>query len=133
MLLLNAALNLACSHEESILGQSESVGCFRQPQLLHIDTITSTDNGQLDHYVVAGGIRVDGDNLKFDKTNVAEGLFAKPGGGAEVRLTTYLRITDTEILAVLPAALSGPLTIRAAAAVNGVTVRSFTYSTPITT
>lgn len=97
-----------------------------------IDNIMCTDTDMLDHYVIGGGIRLEGSNLKFSKANVLEGIFAKPAAGAEVRLTTYLSITDTEILAVVPAALSGPLTIRAAAAVNGATVRSFTYSTPIT-
>ena len=74
---------------------------------------------------------LNGDNLRFDRADVTQGVFFRAGSAAEVRATVYGTVTPTSLSVLVPATLSGPLTVRVAAYING-SVRSFTYMTPIT-
>jgi Domain of unknown function (DUF4469) with IG-like fold len=96
-----------------------------------IDTILNQDTGAADHYTPGSLIQLRGDNLKLNKTDVTQGVFFKAGAAAEVRATVYGDIEPTTLTVLVPANLSGPLTVRVAVFING-SVRSFTYTTPIT-
>jgi hypothetical protein len=95
-----------------------------------VDSIISQVNGALNKYTPGDLIRVRGNNLKFDRADVQQGLFLKPAAGAEVRCTSYSDIEPLSFTAIVPAALSGPLTARMVAKING-SLRTFTYGTPI--
>lgn len=95
-----------------------------------IETIINSSNDTLNTYSTGGIVRVRGNNLKFTKSATAEGLFLKPAAGAEVRCSEYGLINPTEVQAVVPAGLSGTVTARFAATING-TLRSYTYTTPL--
>ncbi len=95
-----------------------------------IDTILSEENGAVDHYVPGTLIRLRGDHLKFNKSDTAQGVFFQPATGAEVRATVYGIIDPSQTTVLVPGTLSGPLGVRIAAVISG-TVRSFTYTHPI--
>lgn len=96
-----------------------------------IDSILSQENGQANVYVPGTMEVLNGDRLAFNKDNVLEGVFVRSGNNAEVRLTVYGTVTPTSLSVFMPANLTGPLTFRHAAFING-SVRSFTYMTPVT-
>ena len=96
-----------------------------------IDTIIDLADGSSDHYVAGGLIEVIGDNLKFDKNDAAQGVFFKPASGPEVRATVYGSITPGSAIALVPATLTGSLSVRVSSFING-SVRTYTYTNPIT-
>lgn len=95
-----------------------------------IDSILSQENGQADVYVPGTMVVINGDNLRFDKTDVLQGIFVRSGSSAEVRLTIYGTVTPGSLSVLMPATLTGPQVVRVAAFING-SVRSFTYMTPL--
>lgn len=95
-----------------------------------IDSLLSQENGQADVYVPGTMIVINGDNLRFDKTDVLQGVFVRSGNNAEVRLTVYGTVTPTSLSVLMPDTLTGPQTVRVAAFIHG-SVRSFTYMTPV--
>jgi hypothetical protein len=95
-----------------------------------IDSVLSQENGQADVYVPGTMLVLNGSNLRFDKTDVQQGVFVRSGNNPEVRLTVYGTVTPTSLSVLMPATLTGPQTIRIAAFING-SVRSFTYMTPV--
>lgn len=95
-----------------------------------IDSILSQENGQADVYIPGTLIVINGDNLRFDKTDTQQGVFVRSGDNPEVRLTTYGTITPGSLSVLMPGTLTGPQTVRVAAHING-SVRSFTYMTPV--
>jgi hypothetical protein len=99
--------------------------------LPNIDSIISQANGALNKYTPGDLIQIRGNNLKFDRADVQQGLFLKPAAGAEVRCTAYSDIEPQTFTAIVPAALSGPLTARMVAKING-SLRTFTYGAPVT-
>lgn len=96
-----------------------------------IDSILSQENGAEDQYTPGALIVLNGDNLRFNKADPAQGVFFRSGNNPEVRATTYGTLTPTSLSVMVPATLSGPLTVRVATYMNG-SVRSFTYMDPIT-
>lgn len=96
-----------------------------------VDAIFYPDTGQENRYVPGNGIEIVGDNLKLDRSDNVQGVFFQPATGAEVRATSYPLVDPKKLIVSVPATLSGPLTVRVAAFLNG-SVRSFTYSIPIT-
>lgn len=96
-----------------------------------IDSILNQANGALNQYAPGNLIQIRGNNLKFDRNDVLQGLFLKPAAGAEVRCTVYADIEPTRFTALVPAALSGDLTVRMAAKING-SLRTFTYGAALT-
>lgn len=95
-----------------------------------IDSILSQENGQADVYIPGPLIVINGDNLRFDKTDTQQGVFVRSGDNPEVRLTTYGTITPDSLSVLMPGTLTGPQTVRVVAFING-SVRSFTYMTPV--
>lgn len=96
-----------------------------------VDSIISQVNGALNKYTPGDMIQVRGNNLKFDRGDPQQGLFLTPAAGAEVHCTSYSDIEPLSFTAIVPAALSGPLTARMVAKING-SLRTFTYGTLIT-
>lgn len=99
--------------------------------LPNIDSILNQANGALNQYAPGDMVQIRGNNLKFDRTDVQQGLFLKPAAGAEVRCTSYADIEPQSFTALVPAALSGALTVRMVAKING-SLRTFTYGAPLT-
>ena len=95
-----------------------------------VDSVRNQVNGNLNQYIPGDMIQVRGNNLKFDRDDTQQGLFLKPAAGAEVRCTSYADIEPQTFTALVPAALSGPLTARMVAKING-SLRTFTYGTPL--
>ncbi len=92
-----------------------------------IDTILDITTGTTDHYTPANMIQLRGSDLKFKASDLTQGTFFRSGNAAEVRATLYGQNDPGLISVAVPAALSGPLTVRHAAFING-SVRSFTYT-----
>ena len=97
-----------------------------------VDAVIRQSDGQPDKYTAGGLIQVRGDHMDFDRTDVTQGVFFKPGAGAEVRATEYGAVEPQSVIVLVPAALSGALTVRVATYING-SVRSYTYTNPLTT
>ncbi|MBL9133996.1 MAG: DUF4469 domain-containing protein [Verrucomicrobiaceae bacterium] len=96
-----------------------------------IDTILNQDTGEADKYTPGSLIQLRGDNLKLNRADITQGVFFKAGAAAEVRATSYADIEPLSLTVLVPASLSGPLTVRVAAHING-SVRSYTYTNFIT-
>jgi hypothetical protein len=99
--------------------------------LPNIDSVLNQANGALNKYAPGDMIQIRGNNLKFDRADVQQGLFLKPAAGAEVRCTSYADIEPQSFTALVPASLSGDLTVRMAAKING-SLRTFTYPAALT-
>lgn len=96
-----------------------------------IDSILSQENGAASRYAPGTMIELNGDNLRFDKADLTQGVFFRSGNDPEVRATVYGTMSPSSISVLVPGTLSGPLTVRVSAFING-SVRSFTYMDPIT-
>jgi hypothetical protein len=92
-----------------------------------IDTILDITTGTPNHYTAANMIQLRGDNLRFKASDVLQGTFFRSGNAAEVRGTLYGQNEPGIVSVAVPAALSGPLTVRHAAFING-SIRSHTYT-----
>lgn len=97
-----------------------------------VDSIIRQSDQAVDKYTPGGMIQVRGDYMNFDPTDVTQGVFFTAGAAAEVRATDYAARQPQSIIVLVPAALSGPLTVRVASHING-SVRSYTYTNLITT
>ena len=96
-----------------------------------ISTIMNRKNGADNEYTAGDMIELIGDNLRFDESDPDQGVFFAPASGPEVRATVYGRNEPAMVVALVPAGLTGPQTVRIAAFING-SVRSFTYTDTIT-
>lgn len=96
-----------------------------------IDTIINETNGSIDTYVPGGPIRIRGDHLRLDQTDLTQGVFFKAGAAAEVRAQFYSAMEPGQIVVTVPGTLSGALNVRIATFING-SVRSYTYTNVIT-
>ena len=74
---------------------------------------------------------IHGQNLRFNKADLTQGVFIRNGNNPEVRLTVYGPINPGSVTALIPTGTTGAQTVRIAAYING-SVRSFTYQTPLT-
>lgn len=97
-----------------------------------IETILRQSDLAVDKYTPGGLIELRGDYMNLKPSDTAQGVFFKPAAGAEVRATEYAGITPQSVIVLVPAALSGALTVRIATHING-SVRSHTYTNPLTT
>lgn len=77
-------------------------------------------------------IQVRGDYLNLRPTDPTQGIFFKPASGPEVRAADYATIKPKSLVVLVPAGLSGALTVRVACFING-SVRSDTYTNPLIT
>ena len=96
-----------------------------------IDSILSQENDAPGKYAPGTMIELSGHRLDLDKGDVTQGVFFRSGSNAEVRATVYGTITPSSLSVLVPATLSGPLTVRVANKING-SVRSFTFMDAIT-
>ena len=97
-----------------------------------IDTIIRQSDMAVDKYTALGLCQARGDRMNLDPADTDQGIFLKPGAGAEVRVTDYAAITPQSIVFLVPTGLTGALTVRVATFING-SVRSYTYTNPLTT
>ncbi len=94
--------------------------------------VTDLMTGAADAYTPGGLLELRGARLKFDAAQSDEGVFFTPeAGGAEVRADNYLEVFPKKVLAVVPAALTGPqrLTIRRRPRPTQPEPTQFTYDT----
>ena len=96
----------------------------------YVSSIISQENGQEDHYTPGTMILINGDNLRFNKADLTQGVFFRNGNNPEVRLSVYGPILPGSITALIPPGTTGAQTVRVAAFING-SVRSFTYMNAI--
>jgi hypothetical protein len=96
-----------------------------------IATILCEENGAENHYVAGTMVRLIGTDLRFDKTDVTQGVFFIKADNTEVRATVYGPLNPSEVTVLVPAALTGTLRVRIAAFING-SIRSYTYSGSLT-
>lgn len=97
-----------------------------------IDSIIRQSDSAVNKYTPGGLIQLRGDYLDLNTTDPTQGVFFTPASGAEVRATEYASPTPQGIVVLVPAALSGTLSVRVASFING-SVRSYTYTSPLTT
>jgi hypothetical protein len=97
----------------------------------YIGSILSQETGEENRYTPGALVALNGARLRFDKSDTTQGVFFRSGSDPEVRANIYGTVTPTSLSVLVPATLSGPLSVRVAAHING-SVRSFTYMTPIT-
>lgn len=97
-----------------------------------IEAVTRQSDKASNKYTALGLLQVRGNYMNFDPADVSQGLFFQPSAGAEVRATEYATIQPQSVVVLVPAGLTGPLTLRVATYING-SVRSYTYTDPLTT
>ncbi len=96
-----------------------------------IDTVINQATSAINTYVPGKMIQLRGDNLRLNQDDLTQGVFFKAGVAAEVRATVYGTMDPGSISVLVPADLTGPLSVRVAAFING-SVRSYTFTTLIT-
>ncbi len=91
---------------------AKKAGLDRRPQPNRNPNVVQVTDGMThtrDAYTPGGLLELLGWRLKFDASQPDEGVFFRPEpGGAEVRADNYLDVFPKKILAVVPAALTGP-------------------------
>jgi hypothetical protein len=93
-----------------------------------IDSVIDLSDGAEDAYTPAEIAQFSGDNLGFDKTALDEGVFYETAAapGVKVRINSYGTITPTENNAIMPAGLTGALTMSVIIRISG-SLRTATY------
>lgn len=97
-----------------------------------IDSLINQATGALNVYTAGDLMQVRGNNLKFSRANVQEGIFLTNAAGVESRCTVYADIEPGSFTFLIPTGTTGPQTVRMASHMNG-SLRTFTYGTTITT
>ena len=105
-----------CAFSNGLLGKLSPV----------VDSILSQENGAVNKYTPGTLIEILGQHLDINKTDVQQGVFFRSGNSAEVRATIYGTLSPGSLSVLVPANLSGDLTVRVANHING-SIRSFTY------
>ena len=97
-----------------------------------IDSIIDLFDGAEDAYTPGELFQISGSNLGIDKTDALQGVFYATAAalGTKVRITGYGPISPTEINAIMPAGLTGALTISVTVKISG-TYRTATHLNPI--
>ncbi len=132
---INAGLSLSISPDRlddwrsTLSIQSMGQTGLQTPE---VDSIINLADGTQDTYVAGEIIQLGGDHLAFDKTDTAQGVFYATAAapGTKVRIASYGPISPTQINAIMPAGLSGPLTITVVVRIAN-SLRSTTYLHPI--
>ncbi|MEO6788162.1 MAG: DUF4469 domain-containing protein [Chthoniobacteraceae bacterium] len=98
----------------------------------HVDSIINLHDGTEDTYTPGEIIQLSGDHLGFDKTDTAQGVFYATAAapGTKVRIASYGPINPGQINAIIPAGLTGALTISVVTKPSN-SLRSTTYLHPI--
>jgi hypothetical protein len=97
-----------------------------------VDSVINLANGTQDSYTAGEIAQFNGAHLDFDKSDPAQGVFYATAAapGTKVRIASYGPITPTQINAIMPAGLSGPLTITVVVRIAN-SLRTTTYLHPI--
>ena len=97
-----------------------------------VDSIINLQNHTEDTYTPGEIIQLTGNHLDFDKADSAQGVFYATAAapGTKVRFNIYGAILPAQAQVVVPAGLSGPLTISVVNKISG-SLRSSTYVTAI--
>jgi nucleoid DNA-binding protein len=101
----------------------------KRPIILSFVDVAS--NGK-DRFTPASIGRVIGDNLKFDPSDVEQGVFFIDEDGAEVRAQVYSQTGNTGITLLVPNGLTGSLQLAVRTRYNGGPLRSETYDSLLT-
>ncbi len=111
----NAALKVNVradlSLQQLVAQRAEYERVEREARKPIIRTVLDAASEQYDRYTPGGIIRIKGSNLAFDKTKPDEGVFVGDGT-TEKRLSVYAVTGEKEIIALMPADVSGDLTLR---------------------
>ncbi len=99
------------SLQQLVARQAEYERVEREVRKPIIRTVLDAASEQYDRYTPGGIIRINGSNLAFDKTKPDEGVFVSDGT-TEKRLSVYAVAGEKEIIALMPADVSGDLTLR---------------------
>ncbi len=97
-----------------------------------IATIIRQSDMAVDKYTAGGLLQIRGEHLNFAPADLTQGVFFTAGAAAEVRASDYAGIQPQSVVVLVPAGLTGPLSVRVATYING-SVRSHTYTNLITT
>ena len=97
-----------------------------------IDSLINQATGALNIYTAGDLMQARGNNLKFNRANLLEGLFLTNAAGVETRCTVYADIEPLSFTFLVPTGTTGPQTVRMAAHISG-SLRTLTYNAQITT
>ena len=76
-----------------------------------IETVRNDLTGALNSYTPGDVLRINGNDLKLNPADRAQGVLFRGTSGPEVRATRYVTVTDGQILVLVPATLTGPQTL----------------------
>ena len=132
---INAAVSLSISPTRLDAWKAAlSIQSMGQVGLLapQVDSIINLHDASQDTYTSGEIIQLSGNHLDFDKTDTAQGVFYATAAapGTKVRIPSYGSITAGQINAIMPAGLTGALTITVTTKMSN-TLRSATYLHPI--
>ena len=96
-----------------------------------IDSVIDMTTSQPDRYTVGNMIQLRGNDLRFKLSDLTQGTFFRSGSDPEVRGTLYGQNEPGIVSVAVPAALTGPITVRHAAYING-SIRSYLYTHTLT-
>src|SRR5207237_3429259 len=93
-----------------------------------VDSVINLHDGTENTYTSGEIMQINGAHLDFDKADTELGVFYATAAapGTKVRMASYGRISPGEINAIIPAGITGPLTITVVTRISG-TLRSTTY------
>ena len=132
---LNAGVSLAISAakladwQKTLSIQSQGQVGLLTPQ---VDSIINLHDGSQDTYTPGEIIQLSGNHLDFDKADTAQGVFYATAAapGTKVRISSYGPISPGQINAIMPAGVTGQLTISVSVKLSG-SVRTGTYVHPL--
>ncbi len=76
-----------------------------------IETVRNDLTGALNSYTPGDVLRINGNDLKLNPADPAQGVLFRGTSGPEVRATRYVTVTDGQILVLVPGTLTGPQTL----------------------
>ena len=96
-----------------------------------IETVRNDLTGALNSYTPGDVLRINGNDLKLNPADPAQGVVFRGASGTEVRATRYVTVTDGQILVLVPGTLTGPQTLMMRTR-SGVNQRQTTFDTVLT-
>ncbi len=110
------AANIAAAYICNLLGQFrtgltvERTGVDTE-RLPEIEIVRNHATGVLNSYRPGDVQRINGNDLKLNPADRAQGVLFRGTSGPEVRATRYVTVTDGQILVLVPSTLTGPQTL----------------------
>ena len=130
------AANIAAAYICNLLGQFrtgltvERTGVDTE-RLPEIEIVRNHATGVLNSYQPGDVQRINGNDLKLNPADPAQGVVFRGASGTEVRATRYVTVTDGQILVLVPGTLTGPQTLMMRTR-SGVNQRQTTFDTVLT-